>query len=296
MEHKSDGADVSVQDGIEPQGGEQEKSFFGIIVHSFFIVPFLIAVFSVLLFVAVRLLTMEARTAHDYLNDVKVGGLTKRWQSAFELSKILSNPKSAPQDARFTAELIRAFEESSHDDSRIRQYLALAMGQMGKKDFVKPLLSALRDEKEENLYAVIYALGLLRDAQSVEQILTYLDHPSARIRLVSVMTLGNLGDRLAVLPLRKMLNDSQPNVVWDAAIALAKLKDEAGCDILERILDREYLRKFPEVDAMEQTQIILVAIEASQNLDNEKLNKAIARLCASDANMEVRKAALAAKK
>ena len=70
---------------------EEEKSFFKIIVHSFFIVPFLIAVFCVLLFTGIHLLTKEQRSVYDYLEDVKTGGSTKRWQGAFELSRILAN-------------------------------------------------------------------------------------------------------------------------------------------------------------------------------------------------------------
>ena len=46
---------------------DEGKSVFGVIVHSFFVVPFLIAVFSVLLFAAVRILTVEEHTV--------VGGL-----------------------------------------------------------------------------------------------------------------------------------------------------------------------------------------------------------------------------
>src|SRR5437879_1308656 len=106
----------------QPPG--EEKSFFKIIVHSFFIIPFLIVVFCLLLFTAVKLLTQEKRTAYDYLNDVKVGGLTKRWQGAFELSKILSHPALTPKDGRFANELINAYKQSHYDDNRVRQYLA----------------------------------------------------------------------------------------------------------------------------------------------------------------------------
>src|SRR3989338_5274875 len=101
---------------VVPQ--EIEKSFFKIIVHSFFIVPFLIAVFSVLLFAGIHLLTREQRSAYDYLEDVKTGGSSKRWQGAFELSRILANPRLVPKEARFTQEIIRAFEQSAHDDPR----------------------------------------------------------------------------------------------------------------------------------------------------------------------------------
>ena len=46
-------------------------------------------------------MTAEPNTARDYLEDVKIGGTTKRWQGAFELSKILSNPDMVPKDQLF---------------------------------------------------------------------------------------------------------------------------------------------------------------------------------------------------
>ena len=70
-------------------------------IHSFFVVPLIIAIFAVLIFLVVRIITSEPNTAQDYLEDVKIGGSTKRWQGAFELSKILSNPKMVPKDDRF---------------------------------------------------------------------------------------------------------------------------------------------------------------------------------------------------
>ena len=69
-------------ENTEPQE-EKEKSFFSVIIHSFFVIPFLIAVFCVLLFTAVHLLTSEQQTVYDFLNDVKVGGATKRSQAPF---------------------------------------------------------------------------------------------------------------------------------------------------------------------------------------------------------------------
>src|SRR3990167_3280221 len=97
-----------------------EKSFFGIIVHSFFVIPFLIAVFTILLFTAVSLLTRENHTVYDLLENIKTGGVAKRWQSAFELSKILSNAEAVPEDAQFSAELIKDFEQSYFDtDTRV---------------------------------------------------------------------------------------------------------------------------------------------------------------------------------
>ena len=269
-----------------------EKSVFGVIIHSFFVVPFLIAVFSVLLFAAVRILTMEKQTVYDFLDDVKTGGLPKRWQAAFELSKILANPALVPPDSKFDNEIIRAFDAAKNDDNRVRQYLALAMGRTGKSVFIDPLLNGLKEEKEENLYAMIYALGLLKDLKAVPAISAYLGHPDSRIRLVAVMALGNIGDPQVVNLLKKTLNDTEPNVQWDSAVALAKLHDRSGRAVLLKLLDRGYLAKFPEVDVQEQTHVVLVALEAAGPLNDPPLNEAISRLAHGDQNMNVRKLAM----
>ncbi len=278
---------------LDQAGESQEKSFFGIVIHSFFVVPFLIAVFSVLLFAAVRILTMEQHTIYDYLNDVKAGSLTKRWQSAFELSKMMANQKLIPTEERFVNELIGAFDHAKHDDDRVRQYLALAMGRSANSRFVDPLVNALRAEKEENIYSLIYALGMLRDKKAVAAILPYLENSDAKIRLVSVIALGNIGDLHSVEPLKKALFDSEPNVQWDAAIALAKMKDSSGKGILLKLLDRGYLSQFPEVDSQEQNHILLVAVEAASALNDSELKSALVKLSKDDQNMNVRSAALA---
>ncbi len=277
---------------INPQDDPQPKSFFGIIIHSFFVIPFLIAVFAVLLFAAVRLLTMEEHTIYDYLNDIKSGGETKRWQAAFELSKVVANPKVILDEERFVAEVTNAFKKSEHDDHRVRQYLALTMGRTGNENFVRPLLTALPDEKEENLYVVIYALGMLKSKESTNAILAFVDHRDAKVRLASVIALGNIGDSKSITDLRKALNDSEPNVQWDAAIALAKIKDVSGKNILLNLLNREFLKKFSEVDLQEQTHMLLVAMEAASVLNDPDLKSAIQQLADNDQNMNVRKKAM----
>ena len=271
---------------------KSEKSIFGVIVHSFFVIPFLIAVFSVLLFAAARILTMEKQTVYDFLNDVKNGGVTKRWQAAFELSKVLSNPDLVPKDPKFDRELIKAFEQSQHDNNLVRQYLALAMGRTGHPQYVDPLLNALKDEKEENIYCEIYALGILKAQKAAPVISTYLDHPDSRIRLVSVIALGNIGSPFSINLLKKTLKDSEPNVQWDSAISLAKMNDPSGKEILLKLLDRNYLAKFPEVDVQEQTHIVLVAIEAAHLLNDPQLDDMIQQLSQTDQNMNVRKLAM----
>src|SRR3989338_497930 len=271
---------------------ETEKSFFSVIIHSFFVIPFLIAVFCVLLFTAVHLLTSEQQTVYDFLNDVKVGGATKRWQAAFELSKILANPELIPKDERFVSEMISAFKHSEHDDSRVRQYLALAMGRTGKSEFLTPLTQDIESEKEENLYAIIYALGMLRDKAAVQVLSKYSNHANPRIRSGVVVSLGVIGDYSSKEILKKALNDSEPNVKWGASLSLAHMKDASGKEILAKLLNRKYLSSFAEVDPQEQNQILLAAIEGSAFLEAAELDAEIKELAQADQNMKVRAAAM----
>ena len=211
----------------------EKKSLFKVVIHSFFVVPFIIAIFGVLIFLMLRILTIEPRTAQDYLHDVKIGGTTKRWQGAFELSKILANPKMVPKEERFVNDLISTFEYSEKErDDRIRIYLALAMGRTKDLRYATILEKTLNDENEEILAAVIYSLGLINSQTSLEQLLLMFEHESARVRHQVVVALGNYdGDQVQIV-LKQGLHDPEPNVRWDAAIALAKQKDDSGRRIL----------------------------------------------------------------
>ena len=183
------------------------------------------------------------------------------------------------------------------DDKRVRNYLARAMGHTENPKFAIPLRKALeREDNLDNLISVIYALGSLRDSGAVSSIHQYVDHPQPEVRLAAVITLGNIGQLSSIQHLQGALNDTEENVRWDAAIALTKMGDSSGQQVILRLLDREYLDKFSEVDPYEQNQIILVAIRASTHIKNPVLSEAVKKLSKSDPNMKVRNAAMEALK
>ena len=270
----------------------EKKSLLRVVIHSFFVVPFIIAIFGVLIFLMLRILTIEPRTAQDYLHDVKIGGNTKRWQGAFELSKILANPGMVPREERFVNDLISTFEYSEKErDDRIRIYLALAMGRTKDLRYATILEKTLNDENEEILAAVIYSLGFINSPTSLEQLLLMFEHESARVRHQAVVALGNYdGDQVQTV-LKQALHDPEPNVRWDAAIALAKQKDDSGRRILLDLMDRKYLDSFPNIDAVEQNQAILAAIRASRDILDDELRQVLLDLMENDLNMKVRQAA-----
>mgnify|MGYP001239943449 FL=1 len=277
---------------MEKQPNPEKKSTLSVVIHSFFVVPFIIAIFSVIIFLVARILTAEPNTARDYLEDVKIGGTTKRWQGAFELSKILSNPKMVPKDERFVTEMISAFNYAEYDrDDRIRQYLAIAMGATGDIRYVETLLNALDESKPEIAKASAYALGNLGDRRAVEKIIGLLDSADPQIRLQAVIALGKISDPSSIPQLTKMLKDLEPNVRWDAAIALAKQKNASGKRILLDLLDRKYLDSFPNIDEIEQVQVLMVVINIVPMIQDADFRVSLEKLLESDSNLKVREAA-----
>jgi HEAT repeat protein len=270
----------------------QKKSALRVVVHSFFVVPFIIAIFAVLIFLVTRIMTAEPNTAQDYLEDVKIGGATKRWQGAFELSKILSNPKMVPKDNRFVTEMIATFEYAINDrDIRIRQFLAIAMGATGDKRYVETIIKALDQNDNEIIMACAFALGNLKDNRAVVHLLGLLDSPDPQVRLQSVIALGKINDPNSTLPLEKMLADIEPNVRWDAAIALAKQKNSSGRRIILDLLDRKYLNSFSNIDKVEQVQAMMVAINVAPLIQDSDLKQSLLELKERDSNLKIREAA-----
>ncbi len=103
-----------------------ENSRIYVLFYSFFLIPFMIAVFGAVFFLLFKFVTYETNNAEDLLNQVKVGSASKRWQSAFELAKVLNNPDAEPLTDSFKDQLTSAYERSIHDDPLVRSYLAMA--------------------------------------------------------------------------------------------------------------------------------------------------------------------------
>lgn len=277
---------------IMQENQTEKKSVLQVVIHSFFVVPFIIAIFAVIIFLVIRLMTTEPNSARDYLEDVKIGGTTKRWQGAFELSKLLSNPKMIPKDEMFVNEMISTFEYSSNDrDKRIRQYLAIAMGATKDERYSSTLINAIESADIGVVQACAFALGNIGDAKAIEPLKKILSDSDPQVRLHGVIALGKIGGQSSIAPLRKMLTDIEPNIRWDAAIGLAKQKNSSGRSILLDLLDRKYLNSFPNIDEKEKVQVILVAISVSHFIQNQELKTILVNIKENDENLKIREAA-----
>ena len=275
----------------------EEQSRVYVLFYSFFLIPLMITVIGLLFFMVIRFVTFESNNPQEYLTQIKVGSASKRWQSAYELSKILSDPDKVPLNDQFKNSIINAFEKSLYDDPKVRMYLALAMGRTGDDEYGESLLVALNDKNPEIVTAVIQALGLIQHTPAVAQLSALATSSEFQvIRLASAISLGQIGNDSSRPLLKKLLEDEEANIRWDAAIALAKMGDNSGSMIINSLLNRAYYKNFKEIDSWETEKAILVAIRVVDKLGGEEFLPGLRILAKQDPNMDIRNAAINALK
>ena len=273
--------------------GKSDSSRIYTLFYSFFLVPFMIAIFGAIFFLLFRFITFETNDASELLNQVKIGSATKRWQSAFELSKVLNNPKTVPDDLTFKNQMISAYKHSINDDPLVRAYLAIAMGATGDNYFSENLIEGLTDDSRESRLAAIQAVGMVKAKSAVttlSKIVKNSDYSDER--LAATMSLGFIGDIETIPVLTELLEDEEPNIRWDAAIGLAKMGEKSSIPIIENLMDRNYLMTFPELDYNEINKVILVAIETTALIKDSRFKSKLILLAESDENLTVRDAAI----
>src|SRR5215470_14755699 len=147
-----------------------------LLIAQFFLFPLIIIAICVGIFLLFGYLTYEQKTAQEYLNDVRSGSeLCCRWQSAYELSNIISTQKEKLRTADFVNDLIKVYQSSRSEDARVRRYLALTMGHLGDARAIPALVEGLNDTESDNQIYDMWALGSIGDPSAAPDITKKLE-------------------------------------------------------------------------------------------------------------------------
>lgn len=276
-----------------PEGPERQTTPF--LVLQFFVFPMAIVAVCVTVFVVFGLVASEGKSARDYLAEVRTGGQNRRWQAAFELSKVLQGGKDpALRDPRFVAEAVALFEESERDDPRVRRYLALALGRLGEPGAVPALRRALAGDEtdSETIIYSAWSLGAIGDPSAVPDLVRLASHEDRGIRKAAVHALGGYPGPEAADALRAALEDAADDVRWNAALALGHRGDPAAVPALLPMLDRQAVGRAAEgVDAGQAEEVLLQAVAAAAATRAPELRSALESLRDRDPSLKVRDAA-----
>lgn len=271
----------------------------------FFLIPLVVVGIAVSVYVGFRTLLADDRQPQDYLQEIRFGGSTRRWPAAYELSRLMADPK-VRADKTLGPALVKAFQESK-DDPQVRRYLALAIGRLDPPlppDAVTELTRALEDPDSETRITAIWALGSSGDASVVPRLVAMYTAPDADagIRKMIVYALGALPGDAQGPTLRTALNDSTADVRWNAAVALARHGSHEGAGVVKQMLDRPYVEQAVKRDVRQDSDqdpvadVMISGLRAAAVLKDEGLKPTVAALSQQDKSMRVREAAIEALK
>lgn len=280
--------------GNGPSEEAPERRTTPFLVLQFFIFPMAIVAVCVTVFVVFGLIASEGQTARGYLGEIRTGNATRRWQAAFELSKVLqAHADETRADPRFGTEMVALFDESVNEDPRVRRYLALALGRLGDRRAVPSLLKVVAggETDSETVIYSIWALGAIGDPAAVPALVTIARSEDPGIRKSVAHALGSLPSPEAFAGLRSALLDSTEDVRWNAAVALGYRGDAAALPVLLQMMDRAHLANVPGLTPEQADDAVLQAIAASVRISDPDLDVALARLRDSDIRLKVRAAA-----
>ena len=77
----------------------------------FFLIPLIVVGITVLVYVGFRSMLTEERTPAEYLTEVRYGGWSRQWPAAYELSRLMEDPK-VRADRSLVPALVKAFDEA----------------------------------------------------------------------------------------------------------------------------------------------------------------------------------------
>lgn len=279
-------------EGPEPPLYAPESGFS--LFLKLFIVPALIVAFALGIFLLGTMALQHPKSAEQYLEELRSDSTSRRWQAAYELSRMLNQGEKIQFDESLRAELVKTFADAKTDDPKVREYLALVLGRLKEKSAIPVLSDAVHDESNDVKIYSLWALGNIEDPAGGPAALSALSDPEAEVRHMAAGALGSMRYAPAKDALEGNLGASDPALRYDSAVALARLKDEkAGPVLLE-------MMTLKASGVAEKDQIIesskLAAIEAAGELDNPELHAQVVVLSKSDPDLKVRGAALDALK
>ena len=289
----------------------------------FFLIPLVVVGITVLVYVGFRSMLTEERTPAEYLTEVRYGGWSRQWPAAYELSRLMEDPR-VRADRSLVPELVKAFDEARDGDPRIRRYLALAIGRLEPplpKEAIDVLTKALDEpgtqwtpdivsringwadlDINEARIMTIWALGSSGDASVVAKLVPLYESTDAGIRKMVVYALGALPGEAQMPTLTQALKDNAADVRWNAAVALARHDSADGVPVLKEMLDRTFVEQTVKRDVRQYedqdpvADVIISGLRAAAALNDPTLKASVEGLSQQDRSLRVRQAALEALK
>jgi len=235
-----------------------------------------------------------------------------RMLEAYNIATLIPTIKSPEERQRVSAALVDTLEKHIQPDEDILQlYLLTAIGNLGQPGAFDHIYGRLDSPhlraREGAISGVLAWPNEDEKRRAVPKLVRLLEDPDAMVRQKSAAALGSLGspDNASVMEgLRAAMNSdglAMREVVWNAAVALARLGDENGAKfVVNVLLDRPTLAKLPSgeeggtsrtLSRDKQDLVILSTLAATPKMPQAIVWDKIKSLADNETNRAVRSAA-----
>lgn len=277
---------------------KDEKSDWKVVLQ-FFVVPLGLVAVLVSVFFGLQVLRSHHPDPRATLGHLKGPsrfllpwvGDPKRWQSGYDLSLLL---RSGPGHGGpvLVPEMAAAFREAGAD-SKLRRYLALALGRSGDGRAAPVLREGLKDRDGETRLFCAWGLMQIAGREALPDLRAAAADSDAGVRTMAVFALGQMGDREGAGVLRAALGDAATGVRWNAALSLARLGDASGEPVLIEILEtgEPGTPRATGAGGTGDASAVLNAIRALALLKDDAARAALKRASESGRSEEIRRTA-----
>src|ERR1039458_887218 len=250
-----------------------------------FIVPALIVAVALGIFLLGTLAVQHPKSAGQYLEELRSDSTSRRWQAAYELSRMLNQGEKIQFDENLRADLVKTFAEAKKDDPRVREYLALVLGRLREKSAVAALSEAVGDESNDVKIYSLWALGNIEDPTGGPAALSAISDPDPTVQRMAVGALSAMRYGPAKAALEGNLTNGNSALKYDSAVALARLKDEKAVSTL---LDMMNLKATGGAGDEIIQSAKIAGIEGAGEMDNGALRAKVVELSKNDPDLKVR--------
>lgn len=177
---------------------------------------------------------------------------------------------------------------NKNENYKVRLACADALGKIGNKYAVAPLIDVMQDEEEKSVYlkeSAVSALGLLGDTSAVDPLISILDAKQGFLdkfsflkeRIIEALGKLNVSDRKIFKALKRSLYDTSPMVRINAIEALMNTGEEEAIELIRTVLTDD------DDEVKKNALIALYNLEGREVLDEVLTNPDYPRVLKEEA-------------